>query len=314
MTTATADGSQGAPTGALRFLPEGALLLTTIFWAATAVILKDTFTHVDPMAYTFIRFLLMMAMGIGILAVQVRRGACDWRVKRSDLPRFLASGLMGFTIYQIFYADGISQTTAFAAAVLVGLAPLFTILIVTLMGERPPMLAWVGVLVGLVGAVIFIAAGRELNAGTTLGNALCIGAALSFAIYQIINRPLSRAYPPTVTTAYTLTLGTIPLALYALPDFLAQDWSAAPTQVWVSMIYMVIFPVYIAYILWNYGIQKRGVALASSFGLLTPVFSGIGAVIFLQETLGAGRIFGAALVLTGLAIPRLRSAPKPAAT
>lgn len=301
---AGADGS--ARGGVLRFAPEGALLLTTLFWAGTSIILKDTFTYIAPMAYTFVRFPTMVLMGLIILAIQVRRSGIDWRVDRADRPRMLLSGLTGFTVYQICYAEGLARTTAFAGAVLVGLAPLFTIMIVAFMGERPTTLAWAGVLVGLVGAIVFIAGGRAVSAGSMFGNVLSVGAGLMFAIYQVVNRPVSRKYPATVTTAWTLTLGTIPLALWALPAALAEDWSAVPGRVWISLIYMVIFPVYVAYILWNYGIRERGVALASSFGLLTPVFSGIGSVIILHEPLGALRLAGAALVLLGLAIPRLK--------
>jgi len=306
MSSTGAGAERSAPGGILRFAPEGALLLTTLFWAGTSIILKDTFTYIAPMAYTFVRFPTMVLMGIIILAIQVRRSGVDWRVERADWPRMALSGLTGFTLYQICYAEGLSRTTAFAGAVLVGMAPLFTIMIVAFMGERPSTLAWVGVLVGLVGAIVFIAGGRTVAAGSMLGNLLSVGAGLMFAIYQVVNRPVSRKYPSTVTTAWTLLLGTIPLTLWALPAALAEDWSAVPSRVWISLIYMVIFPVYVAYILWNFGIRERGVALASSFGLLTPVFSGIGSVILLHEPLGALRLFGAALVLAGLAIPRLK--------
>jgi drug/metabolite transporter (DMT)-like permease len=68
---------------------------------------------------------------------------------------------------------------------------------------------------------------------------------------------------------------------------------------------MIVFPIYIAYSLLNYVISKRGAALATSFGLLVPVLSGILAALLTDEAFGPRKLLGAALVLCGLAVIRL---------
>ena len=80
-----------------------------------------------------------------------------------------------------------------------------------------------------------------------------------------------------------------------------------------SIVYLAIFPVYIAYILGNYAIARRGVAKASSFGLLVPIVAGLLSAIFFGEPFGPLKLFGAGLVLAGLIIVRTSVWRRPAA-
>ncbi|HZH06708.1 MAG TPA: DMT family transporter, partial [Lautropia sp.] len=65
------------------------------------------------------------------------------------------------------------------------------------------------------------------------------------------------------------------------------------------------FPVYIAYILWNFAIEKRGVAQASSVQLLVPIVTGVVSAYVLGEPFGPLKLIGAALAMAGLVIIRL---------
>ena len=52
-------------------------------------------------------------------------------------------------------------------------------------------------------------------------------------------------------------------------------WIGHPSALgWLAIIYMVILPVYVAYMIWNWAIARRGVAAATSFSLLVPIVSG----------------------------------------
>jgi drug/metabolite transporter (DMT)-like permease len=90
-----------------------------------------------------------------------------------------------------------------------------------------------------------------------------------------------------------------------VPAVADQDWGALTGRSWLAVIYMVIFPVYIAYMLWNFGIARRGAAIATSFGLLVPVIAGILSATIYDETFGPRKLLGAALVLGGLLFIRV---------
>jgi drug/metabolite transporter (DMT)-like permease len=166
--------------------------------------------------------------------------------------------------------------------------------------------------VAIVGVVIFLLDKRDAGSGTLAGDLLSIGAAIAFAVYGVINRPLVAKYPAETYTAWTLVAGAVPLLVLGLPEALQQNWPAVSTPAWLSIVYMAILPVYVAYILWNWAIARRGVATATTFSLLVPVASGVLSVLFFGERFSPAKLIGAALVLAGLVIVRVRLA-RPAA-
>jgi drug/metabolite transporter (DMT)-like permease len=135
--------------------------------------------------------------------------------------------------------------------------------------------------------------------------------AISFATYGVINRPLVQRYPTATYTAYTILAGAVPLLAVSLPSAIAQDWHAVSAASWVVIAYMIVLPVYVAYIVWNWAIARRGAAAASSFTLLVPIVSGMLSVFTFGEAFDLPKLVGAALVLVGLLV--LQRRPPPAA-
>ncbi len=282
-----------------------------MLWASTFVVAKAAFSEVSPLAFLFARFVIMVVLAFAVLLV-LQRGAGRW-VERSDWGLFVLAGLTGYTLYQLGFILGLSRTSPFSSSLLIAMVPLFTVLILAIMGESTPLQGWVGLGVALVGVALFLLEKRGASAGTLLGDVLSIGAAVAFAIYGIITRPLVRKYPAETYTAWSVLAGTVPLLLVSLPDALRQDWQTVSLLGWLSIVYLAIFPVYIAYILWNYAIARRGVAKASSFGLLVPIVAGLLSAIFVGEPFGPLKLLGAGLVLAGLVIVRTRVWRRPAA-
>jgi len=77
--------------------PELGQLLVVGLWASTFIVTKAAFAEVSPLAFAFVRFGLMTALAFAVLAGRKR----TWRVRRSDLSRFLLAGLAGYTFYQL---------------------------------------------------------------------------------------------------------------------------------------------------------------------------------------------------------------------
>ena len=283
---------------------EAALWAVVITWSTTWIALKDAFDYIDPLAYLLIRFLLINLLAFAVLALHVRRGSATWRIHRRDLPRMLASGLTGYTIYQIAAVLGLDRSSVFTLSLLVAMSPLFTMVIVAVLGEKTPVYGWIGLAVAIAGVILFLSDKRS-GGDTLLGALLSLTAALSFAAYGIVNRPVARAYPHATYSAYSLLFGTLPLLAICGPATISQAWTGVPLHVWLGLAYLVIFPVYVAYQLWNYAIARRGVGPASTYQLVVPVLSGVLSALTFHEQFGPLKIAGAFVALLGLLIPRL---------
>jgi drug/metabolite transporter (DMT)-like permease len=277
-------------------LPELGLLGVVVVWASTFVVTKQVFAEISPLAFAFVRFAGITGLAFVVLATS----GATWRIMRSDLVRFAMVGLCGYTLYQLGFVLGLERTSPFSSALLISTMPLFTIVLLRVIGEHPPLRAWLGVAIALVGTIVFESDNLGSADGSLIGDLLSLGSAIAFATYGVLNRPLVKRYPTPTYTAYTVLAGAIPLLLIASPEALAQNWQAVSAQSWLAVAYMIVLPVYVAYIVWNWGIARRGAAAASSFGLLTPVVGGVLSVLTCGETFGPTKLIGAGLVVLGL--------------
>jgi drug/metabolite transporter (DMT)-like permease len=283
------------------FGPELAQFAVVTMWASKFLVTKATFSEVSPLAFAFVRFVLMTVLAFGVLAV---RGHGRLQpIRRAHLARFAAAGLTGYTLYQLGFVLGLDRTSPFSSSLLIAMVPFFTMVFLAARGERPPRRSWAGLAVGIAGVVLFLA-DKQGSPGSLLGDLLSLGAAVSFALYGLVNRPLVRAYPPETYSAYAVLAGAIPLLAVSAPAALAQQWGAVSAWAWAGIIYMVVLPVYVAYMLWNWAIARRGAAAATSFSLLVPILSGLLSVLLFAEDFGLAKLLGAACVLAGLVIIR----------
>jgi drug/metabolite transporter (DMT)-like permease len=282
-------------------LPEVALVVVVVMFALAFVLSKGVFEEISPLAFAFVRFVGITLLAFIVLAVAVRAGKAQWTVRRADLVRFAAVGVCGYTFYQLGFVLGLDRTSPFSSALLIGTVPVFTVMLLTALGERPPARSIVGVGVAVVGAAIFLV--DKLGApDALLGDLLSVGSAISFASYGVLNRPLVKRYPTASYTAYTVLAGSIPLLAIAAPAAAAQDWQSVSVSTWLVVGYMVTLPVYVAYMVWNWAIARRGAAVASSFTLLVTVVSGLLSVMLVGERFDVAKAIGATVVLAGLIV------------
>lgn len=289
--------------------PELALLIVVSLWASTFIVTKNAFDEMTPLAFIFVRFLLMTTLAFGVLLFSARGDRSQLTIHRADLPQFLLVGVTGYTLYQLGFVFGVEKTSAFSSALLISMQPLFTMIILARRGEPTPQYGWIGLGIAVAGVGLFMLDKRGGDS-SMLGNLLSLGAGLSFAFYGILNRPLVKRYQPATYSAYSVLIGTIPLLIISAKDAVDQDWADLPAKSWLAIIYMVILPVYFAYQLWNWGISKRGAAEASSFALLVPIMAGVMSAIVFNESFGVLKILGAVLAMTGLVALRINREPK----
>lgn len=283
-------------------LADGVMLGVIAMWAGNNVLTKSALEHgLRPLTYVSIRFALVMVVLWGIILL---RG--QWKpMRRVDLPRFLASGLCGFALYNLLFVVGLGHTSAFSASVLIALAPVFILIISALLRiERVRPFQWVGVALSLAGVAVFI--GDKLLAGKpAIGDTLNILAALCFAIYGLTTGRLVAHYGPSLTTAWSVTIGLIFIFPFAARTMIEQNWGAIDRFSWITMIYAALISMMLAYSLWGWAIARAGAGRSVPYLFLIPVFTGLFAVVFRGDRLEAAQLVGGAIALTGVAIARI---------
>jgi drug/metabolite transporter (DMT)-like permease len=293
---------------------DGALFAVAAMWASTFTLFKIAWHDIDPVAFTGIRFAAMVLFSVGLLAMTKSRVL----PRREDIPLLLASGLTGYFLYQMGFVLGLERTSAVASAILISTHPIFSVLFMRLARrERPTRNEALGMAVAFLGVAVFLRFWSAFEAARP-GDLFSLGAAASFGAYAVINKPLTERYPSRELMAYGLAVGGVLIALVGLPDMARQDWTSIGGPAWAILVYAIVGPVYLAYMLWNWAIRSVGIPRTVVYGFLVPVLGGALAVVVLKEPLRPEQVVGAVLVVAGLVLTRLHprpaSAPVPAST
>ena len=296
-------------------MPRRLLLYLSIFyvliaWALNTVLAKQAVVTIDPMAFTFLRFLVMTPLAYAL--VYATRGRI--RVRRRDIGQLLVCGACGFGLYQYCWILGLRYTTPFASSLLGATSPIFTLGIVAILGDETVRRSrWVGAFIAVVGVATFEGAFSQAL-GWKIGDILTIGAALVFAGYNVVSARLLERYSSLELLAIAMSLGTIMLVPGGVPALIHTDFSRIGWDVWWRLGYATIFPVLLTYPVWTNAISVLGAARVSIFSFLVPVLTGVLSVFILHTAFPPYQLAGAAICLCGMLIAAAkgssRSLPK----
>jgi drug/metabolite transporter (DMT)-like permease len=258
-----------------RFLPGLAVAGTVISWAAAFPAIRFALREVDPLPLAAIRFALA-----AIFAVAWLIWARPQRPPARDFGLITVCGAMGIAAYNMLLNAGQMTVSAGAASFIVNTQPLFMVLLaVVFLGERFTAWSWVGAGLGF-GGVAIIASGQPGGFSFGMGSSFIVGAALSAAIFSVIQRPLIARFPPLTVTAFVLLAGAIMLLPWLSAG--ARQFSCSSVNTMASIIFLAVAPAAIGQTCWTYAIKSYGAARAGQFLYLIPPL----AVLFSWAVIG----------------------------
>ena len=280
-----------------------AAIAIMVVWGVNFAVTKVVLDAIGVGPFLFIRFLTLPLLGFALLALVYRRHLAQSLPRRADWPRFIAAGLIGHTVHVGIVTWGINLSTAFSSSLVLTSGPLFTLLILALMGGdrlRPRQVA--GTLAAFAGIVLFLS--DKFAAGFSragLGDLVLLCAAALFSLYTVISRPLAARYGPLPVLAWTLAIGAPPTVLFTLPSFRAARFDAVPPGVWLGMFWAIVVSSFLGWLVWSWVNNVRGLARSAPLQYLMPPISGMVAWLLLGEQFNALKLGGAALTMAGVA-------------
>jgi drug/metabolite transporter (DMT)-like permease len=295
----------GAPTSrerAARYALWAAIAMMVV-WGVNFTITKQVLAAIGVSSFLFLRFLIMPALAFVLLAIAFRRNPRAALPRREDIPRFAACGLVGHTFHVGIVTWGIDLSTAFSSALVLTSGPLFTLLILTVLGtEKLRGRQVAGTLFAFAGIVLFLS--DKFVAGFSragMGDLVLLFASLLFSVYTVVARPLTDRYGPMLVLAWTLAFGAPPMLLATLPGFLATSFEATTPGLWLAFTWAVLMSSFLGWLVWTWVNAVRGVARSAPLMYLMPPIAGVAAWLTLGETFTPLKLAGATITLAGVA-------------
>jgi len=284
--------------------PTAAIAVTVLLWASAFVAIRHVGGSVSPGALTLGRCVIgSLALGVLLLARRAR-GAGVPRPTRAHWPRLLVVGVLWFGVYNVALNAAERRVDAGTAAMLVNIGPvLIAVLAGVLLREGFPGRLVTGGLVALAGVVV-IGTASGSHSVSLAGVALCVLAAVVYAVAVVAQKPLLADLPALEVTWIACTVGAVCCLPFG-PD-LVRDVRTAGISVLGWVAYLGLMPTAVAFTTWAYALARSTAGrLGASTYLVPPIAIVLGWVL-LGERPAALALAGGAVCLVGVAIARRR--------
>ena len=310
-----------APTSAVQRI--GAPAVFVLLWSTGFVGAKYGLPYAPP--FTFLGLRLVTAavlLAAGALALPAARASLR-ATRRAQYGHAAVAGLLLHAGYLggVFYAISVG-VPAGVSAVVVSLQPVLTALLATrLLGERPALRQWLGLLLGVGGVALVVApdlVGQGVGHGTAgiplRGLVACVVALASTTAGTLYQKRHGDEVPLLWGTAVQYAAASVVLlALAAGTERIAIRW----TPEFVGALAWLVLALSIGAVLLLLLLLRRGTAssVASLFYLVPPA-TAVEALLLFGERLAPLSLAGLAVAVVGVAlvvVPARRTAvPAPA--
>ena len=278
---------------------HGAILLAnTIFGLGvpvTKLLLED---WVSPMTYMATR-----SLGAAVVFWLIAAFMKPEKVERRDLMVIMLGGLMGFVVSQTLTAEALNYTSPVYFSLIATLTPVAVMLMAALfIGERITGLKFLGVLLGIAGAVLMVVMGQTSGSGSNdlLGITLAILSVLTWAVYMIITRKVAQKYSPVTQMKYVFLVSAIVTVPLAWPELSEQRLYSAATfggDGALEMAFIVLMATVLGYFLIPYAMKYLSATTVSIYTNLQPMVASFVAIAIGQDRLTWDKPVAAVLVL-----------------
>jgi drug/metabolite transporter (DMT)-like permease len=272
-------------------------LLAASIWGGMYVVSKIVLDIIPPFALITTRLVLG---GLTLFLILRLRGPI--KIARSDLWRVVAVGTVGYGISLGLQFVGTKLSTAANGSLVTSATPAFVLIFArSLLGERITHWRFAALLVSTVGVLAVIdPRTATLESSLFWGNMALLGAALTWALYSVLIRLVTRTLD-VLTVSLVAFLGGLPIAMPAGAAELLTN-GAGPITFWVVMgvLFLGIICTALAMYLWNSAFALIDANRASLTFFAQPVVGTLLGWLFLDETITPLFLFGGVLIAVGL--------------
>ncbi|MGL5785560.1 MAG: DMT family transporter [Bacteroidales bacterium] len=255
--------------------------------------------------------MFLLRSGFALLVFWIISFAINKKTKERPVPiqdklKMILAGILFLSGYIIFYLYGVEKSSQIDSALLFTTMPVFVLLLSHFFfQDRITTRKLLGLLLALSGTTWVIVEQNshgQTSVNTLAGNLFCLISALSYAFYLITNKQFVKRYGIFTILKWVFTGAFIvSVILTIIKGFDARVLTAGTEpRALLILIFVLIFPTVLTYILLPYGLKKLNTVTAAIYDYEVPVVATFIAVIFMNEPLAFYQIISAIFIFTGV--------------
>jgi len=250
---------------------------------------------------------------IALTLVALTRGSSSLRVRRSELFRLALFGIVGVAFVQLFYFLAIHRLPVGIALLIEYIGPVLVAIYARTLGhERVRRRIWAALALSLTGLGLMVQLwnGVSLDA---LGVVYALVDAVIFAAYLLMaEREVQKREPiPLLAWGFffAVVFWTVVQPWWSFPTHAAArtvslqgHLSSLHLPVWALVLWVIVLGSAVPFTLIVGALRHITATQAGVTAMLEPVVATVAAWIWLNESLSAAQLVGAAVVLCGIAL------------
>lgn len=289
-------------------MPYLLLSLAACFWGGNYVVGHVLVTTANPIILSAARWIFTAAMLMALYFRQVRE---QWPAMKKSAGVILFLALCGQVLFPLTLYIGLQYTSSLNAAIYLSTTPAMVLLINHFIFKETISSRNIGgVILSSLGVVCLILQGNishvDLFNQLNRGDIWTMGSAISWAVYCAFLRIKPREVKGNAFVAVSATLGAgvlLPiLALTIIKDGVPSLAPYVESGFLIGLVYLIIFPSWLSYLLWNKGIATIGATRGEIFSHIIPLSGGVFSILFLHAQLHVYHAVSALFIVAGIAL------------
>ena len=201
----------------------------------------------------------------------------------------LLLGAVGFYGFMFLYLMGLSMTTPISSSIFISLQPIWVFIIMVLLyKQHVTFMKVAGILIGLGGALLCILTQKsdDLASNALLGNALCLGSSICYAVFLVVSKRFLRSVGVVTMMKYVFT-GAAAVSLIVLPfdGGIRGHLFELPFQ-WLPfglLMFVLCIPTVLSYLLMPIGLKYLSATVVALYGYLILIVATVVSYIIGQD-------------------------------
>ncbi|MEI3607157.1 DMT family transporter [Pseudogracilibacillus sp. SE30717A] len=277
------------------------LFLVMAIWGFNLSALVVLVNNVEPITLTAAR---IFVAGISVLIISKLIGIFRLPTKEEWKTIFIIT-IFNVAFHHTFLALGLTRTTGVNAGIILGAAPLVTmVLSIIILHNQISRLRAFGFLLGFIGILITSLAGTEGIATVSSGDVMIFLSMFVQAFSFILISKLNPTFDPRLLTGYMLMLGSIFIFVvsFILEGDFVQLSKLLSWKLGMLFLFSAIIATAFGHMTYNFAIKNVGPTETTIFVNLNTLFALLGATFFLGEPIMKSDFIGLIFILVGVFI------------
>ena len=279
------------------------LLVVCLIWGATPASGKFTVESFSPLMITGMRFaLIALILFTWMFLISDKKGL---KPSKEVLIVTFAMGFMGVLVHNGMLFLGLTYTTATNTALIESIGPTATTVLAFLfVGERLNVFGWIGIFISCLGALCIVSKGSVdviLSLSFNIGDIYVLICEVAWSAYAVISLRIHGKAGTVAVTAWSGLFGSLLCFAFGSLTGTLHVYEVTSRALW-GFSYLTLFSGIVAFIGWNYAVQRVGASKAGVFVYFVPLTGGILGVTLLNEPIHAAEIIGGLVIIAGVVV------------